>query len=297
MNRLGLNSSLPDLSFFPAGSWAIQVPFTLRKPYLSKDEADFYILDNPIRKEWVFKVPYVAPSQWKGALQAAMVRELVQGFQDSGIDEGGFLEKRLQLYRLFGNEKDGTAEYLNRILAIRRVGPLQSEGDKTDVEKWEKAFRDALSAVAKEFENLLRERRYRIGDIEGFHGRLCFYPTFFDHIGLEVINPHDRKSGTGKQPIYFECVPSGTKGVFNLLYVPLDAVDTPKDERMEQAKEDLKVVAQGVRAMLTRYGFGSKTSSGYGAAEVDIAQLWIVPNGWLMSFREAWITSAESAYS
>ncbi len=290
MDRLGLSSSLPDLSFFPAGSWAIQVPFTLHKPYLSKDDSDFYILDNPVRKEWVFKMPYMAPSQWKGALRAAMVRELVRGFQDGRIDEERFVEKRLQLYHLFGNEKDGTAEYLNRILAFHQVGPPPSEGDKAAVEKWEKAFRDILDAVAEKFENLLRERHYRIGDTKGFQGRLRFYPTFFDRISLEVINPHDRETGTGKQPIYFECVPPGATGVFTLLYVPLDAADG-SEERMEQAKEDLKAVAWGIRAMLTRYGFGAKTTSGYGVAEVKLSPQDVKPEDPV--FQQIWLDAWE----
>ncbi|NPA91941.1 MAG: hypothetical protein GXO55_10955, partial [Chloroflexi bacterium] len=200
-----VSPSLPNLSSFPPGSWAIQVHFTLRKPYLSKDDVDFYIIDNPVKKEWIFKVPYVAPSQWKGALRAAMRR--LRGYttwKEEAQDE--------QMVRLFGNVK----------------------GEE-----------DEFSA-----------------------GRLHFYPTFFDRIGLEVINPHPRDTGAGKQPIYFECVPAGTMGVFTLLYVPLDLVGRSTPEAMErEAKADLQAVARGVRAMLTEYGFGAKTSSGYGVAE------------------------------
>ena len=98
-----VSPTLPPLSILPKGSWDLQLTFTLRKPYLSRDDMDFYILDNPVKKEWVFKVPYVAPSQWKGALRAAMTRALVERGQDLSDEE--WIESRVQLTRLFGNEK------------------------------------------------------------------------------------------------------------------------------------------------------------------------------------------------
>jgi len=221
-----VSPSLPNLSSFPPGSWAIQVHFTLRKPYLSKDDVDFYIIDNPVKKEWVFKVPYVAPSQWKGALRAAMRR--LRGYttwKEEAQDE--------QMVRLFGNVK----------------------GEE-----------DEFSA-----------------------GRLHFYPTFFDRIGLEVINPHDRETGAGKNPIYFECVPAGTAGVFTLLYVPLDLVGRSTPEAMErEAKADLEAVARGVRAMLTEYGFGAKTSSGYGVVDVKEENIQVLPDKWSDAFIQEW---------
>jgi len=205
MNEMGLSPALPDLTSLPPGSWSIRFTFTLRKPYISKDDLDFYILDNPVKKEWVFKVPYVAPSQWKGALRAAMRR--LRGYttwEEEMRDQ--------QMIRLFGNVKGEENEF--------------------------------------------------------GAGRLHFYPTFFDQIGLEVINPHDRGTGAGKQPIYFECVPTGARGTFTLLYVPL----TGPDEAGRQAVEDLQAVAQGIEAMMTRYGFGAKTSSGYGVVETEFVK-------------------------
>jgi len=198
MKRFGLVHTLPALSTFPPGSWSIRFAFILRKPYLSRDDTDFYLLDNPVKKEWVFKVPYVAPSQWKGALRAAMRRE--RGYttwEEEARDK--------QMTRLFGNVK----------------------GEET----------------------------------ESSAGCLYFYPTFFGQIGLEVINPHNRETGAGEQPIYFECVPKGATGEFALLYAPL------AEASEKEALDDLQAVVQGVHAMMTRYGFGAKTSSGYGVAE------------------------------
>ena len=218
MDDVGMLPTIPGVEVFPPGSWSLQLTFTLRKPYLSRDDTDFYLLDNPVKKEWVFKVPYVAPSQWKGALRAAMRR--LRGYttwEEEAEDE--------QMVRLFGSVK---------------------------------------------------------GVETGFNaGRLHFYPTFFDKIGLEVINPHDRSTGAGKQPIYFECVPPETTGEFALLYVPLDGASR------KEALGDLEAVAAGVRAMLTRYGFGAKTSSGYGVAESAFARdEENKARGWVL-FREA----------
>ncbi|NJK52042.1 MAG: hypothetical protein HC936_03035 [Leptolyngbyaceae cyanobacterium SU_3_3] len=98
-------------------------------------------------------------------------------------------------------------------------------------------------------------------------GRLYFYPTFFSNIDenkrLEVINSHSRKKGTGKNPILIECVPIGAIGDLVILYVPFGKI-----EESEVAK-DLKLVAEGVEKMLTVYGFGANTSSGFGIAELN----------------------------
>ena len=56
-----------------------------------------------MRKDKVFKVPYVAPSSWKGALHAAMVQRLVE--EASTLNTDRFAAKRFQLTLLFGDEK------------------------------------------------------------------------------------------------------------------------------------------------------------------------------------------------
>lgn len=255
--------------YLPLYSFALRIPFQLEKPYLSRDDREFYIVENPVKKEWVFKVPYIAPSQWKGALGSAMMRELVTELYAAG-DEKVFFQKRLQLYRIFGHEKDGTEKYLNRVLALRRVGPQLQNGSE-EREEWRKQFEEELRKVEAEFDATLCKQGYRMDDVEGFQGRTYFFPTFFDKIGLEVINPHDRKSGAGSQPIYFECVPQGTPGTFVLLYVPFNSTEHDDAKRRQEVAEDLVTLARGVCAMLTTYGFGAKTSSGYGVAEDKLA--------------------------
>lgn len=187
---------LPELSalnHLPSLSFMLRVPFKLRKPYLSKDDRTFHLLDNPVRKDKVFQTPMIASTSWKGALRATLWQL-------------GHQKEDETIIRLFGNARE---------------------------------------------------------DEKGRAGRLYFYPTFFDKLGLEVINPHSRKTGTGKNPILIECVPIGATGEFILLYVPFGSV------KSDEVATDLQRVAEGVEKMLTVYGFGAKTSSGFGLADIE----------------------------
>ncbi|NJK67865.1 MAG: hypothetical protein HC789_12795 [Microcoleus sp. CSU_2_2] len=194
LNQFNFTPDSSDaLDRLPQFSFMLRVPFKLQKPYLSKDDRTFHLLDNPVRKDKVFQTLMVASTSWKGALRATFWQL---------VDR----EDNEQIIRLFGNARE---------------------------------------------------------DEKGQAGRLYFYPTFFDKIGLEVINPHDRKTGTGKNPILIESVPIGATGDFVLLYVPFGKIDE------SQVAQDLELVAKGVEAMLVVYGFGAKTSSGFGIAEVS----------------------------
>lgn len=199
-SRLGLDPSpetLPALDSLSTNSFLIHFTFTLQKPYLSKDDNDFHIIDNPLVREKVFRWPMVRPSGWKGSLRHALWQ---LGYQED--DE--------QIRRIFG----------------------ETRGDNT-----------------------------------GQAGRLYLYPTFFDKSGLEIINPHDREKRVGKNPLLLECVPADkATGAFTLLYVPFDRIGEDVGETRRQVAADLQLVAEGLRAMMTTYGFGAKTSSGFGLA-------------------------------
>jgi len=87
-----------------------------------------------------------------------------------------------------------------------------------------------------------------------------------------VINPHDRKTKTGRNPIYFEAVPASAKGVFRLVYVPFYYYwfDLSEDEFKKRVIEDLKDIIAGVREMMLTYGFSAKKSLGFG----------VIKDGW-----------------
>jgi CRISPR-associated protein Cmr2 len=90
-------SSLPFCSFF------LQFTFTLAKPFISKDDEVFYILENPVVKDKVFKVPYVRSTSWKGNLRLVMrILRVCMETPDDAV-----------IVRLFGNEK-GEEEKFNQ---------------------------------------------------------------------------------------------------------------------------------------------------------------------------------------
>jgi len=250
VNALKLWTRQIALVSLPLYSLVIRFTFELHKPYLSRDDAVFYVLDNPVRKEKVFGLPMVAPTQWKGTLRAAMTYQLADWWlslddraRAKRINYRRFVIERVGLLRLFGNEKGVLVDDGKLDAYLDQVG-----GDKP----------------ARLYRRYLR----RFVTSTGFRaGRLRFFPTFFTQIGLEVINPHERRTRAGTLPIYIESVPQEAEGAFTLLYVPFDCIGQSKAETRRQVGADLRKLGKGLQAMLTRYGFGAKTSSGFGVAE------------------------------
>lgn len=262
VGSLGLLPALPDLKELPEWSFAIHLKFTLRQPYYSRDDSSFYLLENPIRKEKVFRLPYIAPTQWKGTLRSVMVRQLAARWEDSGAasatkaDPKQFIRWRARLFSMFGTE---------RAFDLKPDKPQpnkRTEKKKKQLSYLDQRLPESL-AVAK-------YRRYirRYFAQNGFlAGRLRFYPSFFTQIGLEVINPHSRKTGAGELPILFETIPKGAIADFTLLYVPHDCVGKPPEEMAGEVAEDLQLIACGLHEMFCLYGFGAKTTSGFGRAD------------------------------
>jgi len=123
-------------------------------------------------------------------------------------------------------------------------------------------------------------------------GRLYFFPTFFRHQSLEIINPQNREKRSGRNPIPFESVPIAiidksaptgltdeeknikfTTGVFTLLYVPFDCIGQIEGETHRQVAEDLEHVAKGLQTMFRETGFGAKTRSGFGLAKEPLQEV------------------------
>jgi len=161
---------------------------------------------------------------------------------------------------LFGNEKENEADFLNGWLAPRLFPSLPNESEKERLKRLEKQAKQ----LGEAFEEYLKDNHYRTERIEGRQGRLFCFPTFFDQIDLEIINPHDRKRRVGKNPILFECVPAGATGTFRLLYVPYDFPGevTPDETALRtQVRAELPLVAEAVRDLLLIYGFGAILST------------------------------------
>jgi len=245
----------PDtLKNLPKYATFIKINFKLKKPFLSKDDDEFYIIDNPIVKDKVFKLPMVRPSTWKGALRFAAIKVFEENISK---DNKNWKNERLKFFRLFGHEKgidEKVENYLDKIVASKINEPEKE--------------------VREEFKKFVKEK---LKDIH-FKGRLFFYPTFFNVISLDVITPLSRKTKTPVHgPIYLEIVPEKiktkngeekVKGEFRLLYYPYDLIVRGEFDRIEdEFMEDIKFLAKALRKMFYEIGFSAKKTSGYGVIE------------------------------
>ena len=201
----------PDFSHLPDSSWfGIEVKFELLSPWYSKDDRPFHVLDNPVRKDKVFGVPFMSAASWKGLLRWAYEMETGLVGPRPESDPKKKEKARNQLTHLFGNEK---------------------------------------------------------GEQKNFwSGVLIFYPTWFNKVDFEVINPHKRKTRAGTQPIYYEVVPAGTEGRLRLLYVPL-----PGEIENDKVKpvDFIDSLIDSITALLKTYGISAKRTAGWGTARIN----------------------------
>ncbi len=246
-----LKPSAPVFENLPNGSWFLQFTFTLAKPWISKDDDIFYVAEsvNPVRKDRVFKIPVMSAAGWKGLLRWTMMHVRLTLRKDQ-LSPDEFARERLAQTLLFGDEKG------------------EEPGKTGDFA----TYLDELGGpeARKRYEEMVRARFGLNNDepLPHHSGRLMFYPSFFDRIDMEVINPHKRQTRAGTYPIYLECVPDGAQGTFSLLYVPFDLIG--QADAVQQAQEDVQRVAEAVREMMLTYGFSAKRTSGYGMAKDEI---------------------------
>lgn len=100
------------------------------------------------------------------------------------------------------------------------------------------------------------------GEQEDFlRGALAFRPTWFNKVGFELINPHDRERRAGTVPITYEVVPPGAEGTLRLHYGPPPGSDAPNGT--------FDKLFAAVEKLLTVYGFSAKRTSGWGGATIS----------------------------
>jgi CRISPR-associated protein Cmr2 len=97
-------------------------------------------------------------------------------------------------------------------------------------------------------------------------GALSFYPTWFEKIDFEVINPHSRAKRAGTQPIYYEVVPPKTNGLLRLLYAPL--LDAVERENVNTDKT-ICCLLDAIEILLASYGISAKRTAGWGTAKIE----------------------------
>ncbi|RJP72906.1 MAG: CRISPR-associated protein [Candidatus Abyssobacteria bacterium SURF_17] len=246
-----LDQPTPPFDRLPPHSFFIQIGFVLEKPYISRDDDRFYYYENSIKREKVFKIPMVAATSWKGNLRWTATKLLTEEMEEGKVTPMQFAEWRLQLRLLFGPEKgDEGPEAKDLARYLKEAGGAQAH------DCYKKLCIDHFATLGV---NSLDESPHH-------KGHLYFYPTHFNGIALEVINPRQRKTRTGTLPIYFECVPAGAKGSFSLLYAPIGLIGLEPTVQRSIAKLALLRTLEALCHMMRTYGFSAKKTSGYGVA-------------------------------
>jgi len=256
-------------------SFILHAKIKLTSPYFSKDDDDFYLIDNPILKEKAFKVPMVRGSGWKGAIasgfraiinERADKRELLQSYLrmfGTGSQEFRDLKSMLDDYINKSKEFD-----FNKLISYF-LFELGIRLEKNDIDK----LKDTEKRTEWLKNNLWEKFNKGVnGDTPIFlrthKGRAIFYPTYFDKLSLEVINPHNRKTRAGTMPIYYEVVPKGTEGILQIVYIPFDSVLKNRDEIEKEVKEDIENLIKAIEKT-QNLGIGAKSKLGWGQFSLE----------------------------
>ncbi len=257
----------------PKYSFAIWFKFKLKTPYFSEDDDEFYIIQNSVLKETNFKVPMVRGSAWKGALASAF-RELIN--KDNDLDRKK--EKIDSFLRVFGAgsesvkaieqallKESGSFEKAKEGILLFLFFELGLEITGKDLQKAKniKNKNDLRNFIKDKLSKKLENNQKLPIEFQTHKGRAIFYPTYFDKLSLEIINPHDRRKRAGKNPIHYEVVPKETEGIFQLIYIPFDAILKTDEEVGKESEEDLKNITDALK-ILSEKGIGAKTKLGWG---------------------------------
>ena len=258
----------------PKHSFAIWFKFKLEAPYFSKDDDEFYIIQNPILKETNFKVPMIRGSAWKGALAHAF-RDLID-LEDGKKKTESFLRifgagsesiKAIEKYVL---EKGSSLEKAKEKLIEFLLFELGLEIDRELLNEINniRSRSDLLNFIKNKLSKKLEDNQKELPlEFQTHKGRAIFYPTYFDRLSLEIINPHDRRKRAGKNPIHYEVVPAGTEGIFQLIYIPFDGITKDDETLKKEVEEDLKNLYSAIEKLSSK-GIGAKTKLGWGRFEI-----------------------------
>ena len=142
-------TSLPKIENLTDYSAIISLDFELLSPLLTHDDDSFYLFDNPVKKDHIFGVPYLAAASMKGLTFDAFLRAFP-------ADNWKNLGK---------NDSDRTIAY-------------RSQKNKLSAQAAKRLF-----GVADNAETNLQD------DSKSQVGRLHFAPIWFEYIQYLVMNP------------------------------------------------------------------------------------------------------------
>jgi CRISPR-associated protein Cmr2 len=227
-------------------SFAICGLLELQTPYYSADDEKYYIIDNPVLKDKTFKVPMMRGSSWKGIIASA-AKKVMESKPDY------FINYFLSFSRLFGS---GSVEFRELIEIIDKYSKkTKDETDNVIQEKFSKHLKlYAVFNLGKEVKvpstpedletiwNKIKEKALQVQ-----RGRLIFYPTFFNKLGLEMINPHDNKRKAGTNPVHYEVVPAGANGRLQLVYIPAEGISKQIEKLKKEVEDDIDLLTQALK--------------------------------------------------
>lgn len=124
---------------------------------------------------------------------------------------------------------------------------------------WQMCWENTLDASEKHF---FGPRQGELDDDTGQQGCLYFYPLFWNGaVGLDVINPHNRETGTGINPIQYEVVKIGGTTTLSLMYVN-------RNESWADAKTFLELIEEPLTFFLEDSGISAKRTAGWGFVKI-----------------------------
>lgn len=113
MKKAGLVPALPDPARLPLFSATLSLRFRLLTPLLTRDDDPFHLFDNPVRRDHVFGLPYLAAASVKGLAADAYQRAFRTDDEWNGAageaqeKVAAFRRREGHALRLFGLADDG----------------------------------------------------------------------------------------------------------------------------------------------------------------------------------------------
>jgi CRISPR-associated protein Cmr2 len=220
----------------------------------------------------------VRGSSWKGALAGAFKRLLNNDNYSSKKSEivesylrifGAGSESIKEIENYLKEKSKKLEDFKDNILEFM-LFELGMKVKKEDIDKIRNENDESklIQKLKSKISNKLEKSQSNLPiEFQTHKGRAIFYPTYFNRISLEIINPHDRRKRAGTVPIHYEVVPSKTEGILQIVYIPFDGVLKKDDELKKEVKQDLKWLYKAIKN-LEDEGIGAKTKLGWGRFEI-----------------------------
>lgn len=259
------------------GSFGIWCKFELESPYFSNDDDNLYIIQNPIIKETISKIPMVKGSSWKGFLSSVALNKLRENVESKDIPS--IISCYLSFVRIFGTGSETFRELEREIKKV--IGEAER---KNSTKLTETLFQYCVfdlgininikkdgTSINKQLidEIIKKQNEQKVKNIFSVNkGRAIFYPTYFNKINYEVINPHDREKRVGINPIFYEVVPKGAIGIFQLIYIPHNGILLEENVLKSEMESDKEFIEKILKEALENVGIGAKTKLGWGRGKI-----------------------------